>query len=170
MVPWWPVPEGKRGLNLDADLIGPHLGPVMGTVHDETPGVHRAQSGEAFRHPVGRGDRLDDERFRRRVVVRRRSQQRAQAGFVRRLAEMDRQLPAPVVAFEGGAGGVVWIEAFAKKRHQPARGGFIANETGDGGGSGHDGRMTTAGEWPVNRYLAIDPTKPAPPVASNKEK
>ena len=39
---------------------------------------------------------------------------RAQGGFIGRLAEVDRHLPLPAVALEGGADGVVAVENLAE--------------------------------------------------------
>ena len=104
----------------------------MRAVHDEASGPHRHQAAQTLGHPIGRFDRLDGQRVGG-LAVGRGFQQRAQRNFVRRVAKMDRQLPASVVAFEGGAGGVLGIEAFAEKSREPAGGGLIAEQAGNGG-------------------------------------
>ena len=128
--------ESQRRFDLDADLVRADFIAVMRAVDDEASGVHRHQAAEALRDPVGGFDRLDGQRAGG-FCVRSGFQQRAQRHFVRRVAEMDRQLPAPVVAFESGAGGILGIETFAEERREPAGGGLIAEQAGNGGGGTH---------------------------------
>ncbi len=128
--------EGQRGLDLDADVVGLDARAVMRAMHDEAAGAHRLQTGQAFLDPVGGRDRLDGERGRRRIAGRERDL-RAQSGFVRRLAEMDRHLPLAAVALEGGADGVVGAEDLAEIAGEPAGGRLVAGEAGDGGGRVH---------------------------------
>ena len=50
---------------------------------------------------------------------------------------MDCQLPAPVITFKGGTGGVLGIKAFAEIGRKPPGSGFVAGQAGDGGGCVH---------------------------------
>src|SRR5262249_58061500 len=44
--------ERERGLDLDADTVGPHARAVMRPVHDKTAGFDRREAFEALAHPV----------------------------------------------------------------------------------------------------------------------
>ena len=127
--------EGKRRLDLDADVVGLDVGAVMRAMHHEAAGAHRFEAGEALIDPIGRRDRLDGERGGRRLAGGDRDQ-RAQIRFVGPRAEMDRYLPLTAIALEGGAGSRFGIEAFAEINSQPPGGRLVAGQTGEGGGHG----------------------------------
>ena len=123
----------KRRLDLDADVVGLDAGAVVRAMHDAAAGAHRFETGEALLDPIGRRDRLDGERGRRRFAGGDRDQ-RAQHGFVRLVAEMNRHLPLPAIVLESGAGSAFGVEAFAEIGRQPAGGRLVAGQAGDGGG------------------------------------
>ena len=125
--------ESKRRFDFDTDLVRLHFFAVMCAMNDEASGMHRHKSTQTLRHPVGSFDRFDGQGARG-FAVGGAFEQRAQGFFVRCVAEMNCQLPTAVVVLEGGAGCIVGIEAFAEKRRQPAGGGFIAKQAGNGGG------------------------------------
>ena len=128
--------EGEGGLDLDSDVVCSQIGTVMCAMNDEASGTHGLQPGKALRHPIAGGDPLDAERVCRGFAGRELDQV-AQPAFVRRIAEMNRHLPASGIVFEGGAGGIHGVEAFAKKSCKTAGGRFVARKTGDSGGRIH---------------------------------
>ncbi len=121
--------EGKRRLDLDADIVGLDASAVVRAVHQETAGAHRPQAGQALGDPVGGGDFLEAERGGRLFAGGDRDQ-RAQHRLVRVRAEMHRHLPLTAVALEGGADGAV--QAFAQESREAPGGRLVADEAGDG--------------------------------------
>src|SRR6476469_3735771 len=121
----------------------------MRAMNNEASCAHGLQSGKALRDPVVGGDALDAERIRRRFAGCE-PDKLAQAGFIRHVAERERDLPISGVIFEGGAGGVRSIEGFAKKSGKTPCGRFVAGETGDSGGRIHaaqDCPSHTRAQW-----------------------
>ena len=78
---------------------------------------------------------------------------------------MDRQLPLPAVALEGGADRVVGVEAVAEGARQPAGGRLVAGEAGDGGG--HGGHLQRLVKRAGNGYVGHDPEKRYRPVRTD---
>ena len=120
----------------------------MRAVHGEAAGGHRRQPGQTLRHPVGVRHRLDGQRRRCRFAGNERDQ-RAQRRLVGRRTEMDRHLPLAAVALEGGADGVIGIEALAQRAGKLARGRLVTDKAGDGGGHGGHQYFVMAGLVPA---------------------
>src|SRR5262249_15111262 len=100
--------EGEGGLNFNADIVGSQPGAPVRAMHDKTAGAHRLEPRKALRYPVGPGDRLDAWRMRR-CLSGGQFDETAQSGLIRSAAKMYRHLPAPVIAFEGGADRVLGV-------------------------------------------------------------
>ncbi len=56
--------ERQRGFDLDAELVGRHVRPIVLAVDDETAGGDRHQAFEAGLDPVFRGDGIEDDGLR----------------------------------------------------------------------------------------------------------
>ena len=146
--------EGKRRLDLDADLVWPDAGAVMRAMHGKTPGLDGGEAGEAPRHPVGSGGLAEFKR-RRCGLASRLCHQRRDRGLIGGLAEMDLQPPLSVARLEGRTGGVLGIEAFAKIEDEPPRRRLVAAQGRDGGGDfAHYGRTFALRILPRNGYVA----------------
>src|SRR5262245_37738711 len=128
--------EGEGGFNFDIDIVGVDHGATVGAMHDEATGADRLEFRKALRHPVDGGNRLDAERIRRGVSCRQ-LDEAAQCSLVRSAAEMDRHLPAAVMAFEGGTGRVLRIETVTEISGDTPRSRLIAAEAGNNGGRTH---------------------------------
>jgi hypothetical protein len=105
--------EGECGFDLDADIIRLPLRAVVCAMDEEAAGAHRPEAGKALGDPVGRGDPLNAKGVRYRFAGCE-LDQLAQTGLVRSSSEMDRQLPASIIAFKSGTGSVLGIEAFGE--------------------------------------------------------
>ena len=149
--------EGQRRLDLDAERVRLDAAAVMRAVDDETAGRHRLQPFEALCDPVGRRHRFEGERLRGGVAGGK-PHQVAHGGFVRRLAEMDCHLPLAVVAFEGGAGGVLGVQAFTEIGGEAAGGFFVAQQADDGGRRIGHGRRRSPVAW--LRAMAMQRPRP----------
>ena len=87
--------EGERRLDLDADAVAGDARAVVRAVHHEAAGFDRGEALEARAHPVLRRQPLEGERVRR-VRAGGEGDQRPHRGFVRRIAEMHGERPAPI--------------------------------------------------------------------------
>ena len=82
--------KGEPGIDLDGDAIDPRAFAGMRAMHDETSGLDRREAFAALVDPIGGRERLEPQRLGGRGAGRR-CNQRAQGGFIRVLAEIDRQ-------------------------------------------------------------------------------
>jgi hypothetical protein len=96
-------PESEPCIDLDGDPVRGEAAAVMRPMHHEAAGLHRRKPFEAPAHPVCGSERLETQVLRevaRALFACRlpgdRGDQRAHHAFVRSIAEMERQRPAPV--------------------------------------------------------------------------
>ena len=125
--------EGERGLDLDADALRGNPVAVMRAVNDEAAGLDRLEAFQARLHPVLRLHRLEAHACRRRLVGGQRDQL-PDGGFIRRLAEMDGDVPAAVRVLERGDRGLAVVEGFGQNVGNAPRAAFVGKgEDGAGG-------------------------------------
>jgi len=82
--------KGEPCIDLDGDAIDPRALACMRAMHDETSGLDRRQAFAALVDPIGGRERLEHQRLGGRGATRG-CNQRTHGGFIRVLAEMERQ-------------------------------------------------------------------------------
>ncbi len=132
MVPWWPVPKARGGLDLDADLVAAHARPIVRAVHHETAATHDIEAVQRLRDPVHFGHHIECNVSGGSVTCCS-GNKRAQGRFVGRPAEVSLHQPragVPVARarrfFKGGGRGVRRIERFDDDVGDAPRGHLIA--------------------------------------------
>ena len=86
--------ERQRRLDLDAELVGRHIGAVVRAMHHEAAGAHRGEAFQAGLDPVPGLDGVERDRRRRAVGGER--HQLAHRGLIRRRGEIQRDIPGAV--------------------------------------------------------------------------
>src|SRR5215218_9532375 len=93
--------EGESRLDLDGELVWRHAVAVMATVDDEAPGRHRDEIFQARLDPVPGFDSVESQRVRDLISCCD-CNELAQPRPVRRVREMQRDVPLSVRLLEGG--------------------------------------------------------------------
>ena len=125
--------EGKPRLDLDPDVVYADAGAIMGAMNEKTPGPHGLQAGERIRYPVALL-REAKGRGARRLIVRRRRDQRPHRLLVRRKAEISFHHPCPAAArpallgLEDGRRRLARLEALGDEVCDGAGAALVADE------------------------------------------
>ena len=126
--------EGKRRLDLDGEVVPPHLMTVMAAMDEEAARPHRLQPLERGAHPILLVDGLENRRVG--LLADHRADQVADHLRVGLLGEIGLQPPrAGLFDFEGGHRRLHGVEHLAQQFGHGASGGLVRDQAQDVRGS-----------------------------------